>query len=132
MLFTSLLTVTLVTPAVIATWGDWCYTKVTDHRGLTFNFNGVCVGTSECYGAYEMDGISVPGACPGDPAHIQCCYAPVCYPIQHGRCPGGDNIKCRADTGYCWETQTGRCPGGDNFRAAPRAYMPDGVPVKCS
>ncbi|WOO76446.1 uncharacterized protein LOC62_01G000068 [Vanrija pseudolonga] len=133
MLVKSLLTVALAAPTVIGAWGDWCYTKVTAHGGKVFPFNGVCVGTSECHRAYgETVGKPVPGACPGNAPGIECCYAEGCYPIKHGRCPGGDDVKCKADVGDCWIMASGACPGGDNFRAAMFPYKRNGVVVKCS
>ncbi|WOO76444.1 uncharacterized protein LOC62_01G000066 [Vanrija pseudolonga] len=130
MLSITLLAVALTAPMSLAAWGDYCNTNL-KAGDPTSNFNGVCVWTSECHGAYGQTGKPIPGACPNDPADVQCCFAPSCMWVRDNLCPGDDTVKC-APTGWCFNFATGECPGGPGFRTPLDPYKDEnGQYVRC-
>lgn len=148
MLLTNLVVLAAV-PSTLAAWSDFCratnsygtasdgvypatFSPIPDHLTTQPLTLGVCLWASECGSSDGGATTFTAGRCPNDPADVKCCWAAGCAVITHGKCPGGDEIKCWESRGECWEVASGQCPGGTNYKKLVKRYFgADNKSVSC-
>jgi hypothetical protein len=65
--------------------------------------------------------------------NYKCCWISQCAHVQHGRCPGGTDVKCFPRTNTCHYFKRGKCPGGTDYRKLGEPYKDSkGKVVRCS